>query len=315
MKHLALAGCIVLSLAVVGQKTERYYDYQWNPSIPENARFYSVMEKTDSGWFRNDYFLGSHSLQMRALFEDSACKIMNGSCIYFHANGSASTVGRMIHNKQEGICMIYYSNGMTADSALYHNGVPVGCRVKWHRNGYMSDSIYHVNDSLDVQVSWFDDGAIASAGYLVRGKMEGKWKFYHHNGINSAIEVYDHGKNISKEFFNEDGNLVADTSQANGDAVLKKGGPGAWSTYLRKNLYWPNGYQFSNGNMAVVVVQFTIDEQGKVENEEVVIPFHPEFDRIALKIIHNSPEWLPAMQHNRKVKFAFRQPVTFQQEE
>ena len=305
----------MFSFTVSAQKTELFYDYTWKPCPPENARFFSIVEKTDSGWFRRDYFLGSKSLQMQALYADSACKIQNGYCYYFHANGVASVVGRRINNKQEGVCTSFHPNGLIADSALYHNGMLVGSRLIWHRNGYLSDSIYHVNDSVDIQICWFDDGAISAAGHLLKGEQHGKWKYYHRNANPSGDVVYSNGKVISGNYYNEDGSPETDNDKANKEAVFKNGGPEGWQKYLRKNLFWPHGYEFNNGTLAVVVVSVTINEEGKPEDVEVTTPFHPAFDKIAINIIRNSPPWMPRIAQNRKVKTRFSQPVTFQQEE
>ena len=49
---------------------------------------------------------------------------MNGKVTYYHPNGYPSALGRMVKNKQEGIYMRYYSNGMTADSAFYQQEDP-----------------------------------------------------------------------------------------------------------------------------------------------------------------------------------------------
>jgi TonB family protein len=314
MKLVVTLSFCIFSFCLQAQKKETFYDYQWKPCSPTEARFYSVLEKTDSGWFRNDYFIGNKTLQMQALFEDEECKIYNGRCIYFHANGIPQTVGVKHHNREEGPYVHYYSNGIMADSAFYHDGVPVGSHMKWHRNGFMSDSIYHANDSMDVQIGWFDDGAFAYAGYLLHGKLYGKWKYYHHNGSVSAEELCNNGNILTKTYYGEDGTPVTNPVKNDRDIVFKNGEQ-AWQEYLRKNLYWPRNLVFSTGTMAVVVIEFTVNEQGKVENEEVVIPFHPEFDRIALRVIQNSPVWTPRVAHNRKVKTLVRQAVTFQQEE
>jgi TonB family protein len=297
------------------KKKELYYSYDWKPCAPEIARFYSTVEKTDSGWLRNDYFIGTMSLQMRALYEDSACKSQNGNCIYFHANGSVSSVGRRVHNKREGVCLGFYSNKMMSDSANYHNDIPTGNKYAWHRNGYLSDSSVYINDSLMVAVSWSDKGVPFSAGYLLHGKMHGKWKFFHPNGEVSGVVNYANGNILTEEYFNEDGSAQTNASKANSPTSFKKGGKEGWLRYVEKSLYWPTGYQFVTGTMAVVVVDFTINEEGKPVDVEITIPFHPEFDRIALNTIRNSPAWLSAVAFNRKVKARFRQPVTFQQQE
>ena len=314
MRIALLLPALLLYFIAFCQKTEAYYDFYWKPCSAENARFFSVLEKTDSGWFRNDFFVSGRTLQMQALFEDKDCKITNGFCKYYHANGTPSIVGRMIHGKQEGICVAYYSNGMMSDSALFHEGRVVDKRFRWHPNGYMSDSIARVNDSTEVEVGWFDDGALAYAGYLVNGKQNAKWKYYHHNSQLSSVELYEAGKMISVEYFDEKGQPQTDTSAVNREANLK-GGIEAWKRYLEKNLYWPSNLEFTTPAAVTVGVDFTVDENGKVIGAEVSLPFHPEFDKIALNIIKNSPAWVPAIEHNRKVKVYRRQPITFQQPE
>lgn len=311
-----IAFCFITGWGcAAAQKTELFYDYNWKSSTPENAKFYSTVEKTDSGWFRNDYYISTYKLQMKALYEDADCKIINGYCTWFHANGIPSTVGRMIHNKREGVCVQYHPNGMIADSATYHNGIPVGARFMWHRNGFLADSISHINDSMDVQVSWFDDGALKAAGYLLKDKPVGKWKYYHRNSEVAGIVIYENGKSVSKEYFNEDGSPQADTAVANSESVFKNGGINGWRKYLEKTALWPHGLQLVNTNAVTVGVEFTINEEGKPEDVGIYIPFHDAFDKIAIEIIRKSPVWKPAMQHNRKVKQRYRQPVTFQQTE
>ena len=63
----------------------------------------------------------------------------------------------------------------------------------------------------------------------------------------------------------------------------------------------------------IVRIDFAIDENGKVIEEYLSLPFHEAFDQNAFKVINNSPPWLTAISHNRKVKAYRRQPVTFVQ--
>jgi len=313
MKCIGWIVALLISAQAMAQKTETYYDWNWKPCESLNARFYSTLEKTDSGWLRSDYFLSGLKMQMKALYADSACKVYNGTSVFFHANGQVSRIGRQIYNKREGVCLGFYSNGMMSDSATYHNNVPVGNDYRWWPNGVLKDSVAHVNDSMDVSVSWFDNGTPAEAGYLLHGKMHGKWQFFHKTGQLAALESYDHGKVLSKQFFKEDGTPQPDTSKDGRSAVFK-GRADAWQNWLYSRLYWPPGYKFSNGDMAVTVVDMVIDEDGKMESVEVTTPFHPVFDKLALDIIGKSPNWTPAVRHNRRVKSYFRQPVTFREE-
>lgn len=313
LKYLTCITGLFLYLSAAAQKSDSFYDYNWKPCTVDKARFYSTLQKTDSGWLRNDYFINSRQLQMQALYADSASKIRNGYGRWFYANGNLSAAGRYVNNKQEGVCISFHSNGMMADSASYNNGVPADKRFRWHRNGYLSDSISHINDSTDVHISWFDNGSPESAGYLLKGKLHHKWKYHHRNGNVSAIIVYNKGNIVSKEYFNEDGSLQKDT--ADREAAFVKGDNSGWKKYLEKSAYWPSNLKLVNTNAVTVGVEFTINEAGKPEDVETYIPFDSAFDEIAVRIIKQSPAWKPALQYNRKIKQRFRQPVTFVQQE
>ena len=312
MKLLLTIVLLVLGMQIHAQKKETYYDYNWKPCDPLLARFYSINEKTDSGWFRRDYYIGELKLQMAALYSDEANKVHNGYSYYFYPDGKLSETGQKIQNKKEGLFFSFHNNGMMKDSGFFHDDKLVGKRFGWHPNGAQSDSIVAVNDSMEIHVSWFDNGVPSSAGYTKYGKDHGKWRYFHNNGKPAALEVYNQGKLVSGEYFDEDG--VVQTKPFKDEIPASfKGGMDGWRTYLEKNLYWPHDLHFKDGNMAVTGIEMTISEDGNVENVFVTTPFHPEFDNIALKVIKQSPKWKPAIQNNRRVKYRFRQHVTFQE--
>jgi TonB family protein len=314
MKICRIISLLLLCYTSTAQKTEAYYDYFWKPCKAEEAGYFSTVEKTDSGWLRKDYYVTTKHLQMRGLYEDEANKIHNGYCTWYYANGYPSATGRYVHGKREGLCLSYLANGMVTDSALFHNDQVVDKRLRWHRNGFIADSINRINESTCVQIGWFDDGNLAYAGHLVNDQQEGKWKYYHHNGQLSANEMYSAGKLMAAVYFDETGKEQSDTSTIDREAGFK-GGEKDWIKYLGKKLYWPANLAFKTPGSVTVGISFTIDENGKVTDAEVSMPFHDAFDKIALNIIKNSPAWQPARSHNRKVKAYRRQPITFVQPE
>src|SRR6185503_15906503 len=124
--RLFLFILIVSAIHANGQKTIAYYDYMWKPCEAGRARYVSSVIKTDSGWFRSDYYVTPFRLQMSGLYEDSANNIENGYFHYYYANGMPEHVGSSVHNKKEGLWLSFYSNGAMNDSTFYHNGTPVG---------------------------------------------------------------------------------------------------------------------------------------------------------------------------------------------
>ncbi|HEY4147438.1 MAG TPA: hypothetical protein VGM41_00850 [Chitinophagaceae bacterium] len=282
MKPYILALLVLLPFAGFAQKIEKYYDYLWHETEPKYARFYSITQKTDSGWHSTDYYLHNLTLQMEGLYEDSARKISSGRFIYVYPNKKLETYGRYQHGKKQGLWLTFYPEGGVSDSVVYDQGNPVGTRIGWHHNGYISDSSVYQPGGSGMEIHWFDNGNPSSAGYLSAGfKKQGKWKYYHKNGQLSALETYNEGKLVDKQYFDETGSAMADTSNKDRQASFP-GGLTAWANYLGKHLYFPDQVQIVNSDKAVVVVSATIGEDGKIENAYVRTPFYPEFDKIAL---------------------------------
>ncbi|HEY4206180.1 MAG TPA: hypothetical protein VGM31_05170, partial [Puia sp.] len=119
------------------QKTEKYFDYRWHQTDAAHARFFSLIEKTDSGWYRRDYFLHSLTLRMEGLYQDSACMVSAGFFHYFHPSRHVGSMGAYRNGQKEGLWLQYYSEGSLYDSTVYESGKPVGNRVSWYRTGYM----------------------------------------------------------------------------------------------------------------------------------------------------------------------------------
>jgi hypothetical protein len=310
-----LATCLLwLNLQSIAQKSaepKAYYDVNWNPCDPLLARFVTYVTPTDSGHLRMDYYISNSNPQMIAHFSDPEEKIHHGPANYYYPDGKPSALGNYIQNNLHGICLSFHPNGIISDSAVYDHGRIVGYGLGWHSNGMQSDSLFQRNDSVLAAVYWFDDGSPKMAGLYLNGKRHGTWQFFHKGGGLSKKAIFKAGEETSAQYFDQEGKSM--TEELEERAAFFKGGEKGWKTYLEKKLYWPTGYQFKDGNQAVVSVKFSIDEEGKVRDAYVDVPFHPEFDKIALKAIKLSEGWQPAIQHNRAVSYNQRQLVTFSQ--
>lgn len=313
MKPFLFVASLIFSVTTFSQKIEKYYDWQWKETTLTMARFIGVIEKTDSGWHRQDFFLREHSLQMDGTYEDSACKIPNGQFRYFHSNGNLELKGLCVHGKREGLWLAFHYNGFMSDSAIYSKGYKIGNCYEWYENGSLSDSSIWNADGSGVAVGWFNNGNPSYGGRYSAGyKKNGKWTYYHRNGAVSAIELYKDGVLTDKQYFDE---ASHPTDTINKDkAASFPGGAKAWEKYLGKKLYFPTQYELVGNDKAIVVIDAIIDEEGNVTNVAVSTPFHPAFDKIAVEIIRKSPRWVPAIKHNRKMSSGIKQPVVFAQE-
>jgi TonB family protein len=312
MKKFILFLYIITAVHTQAQVTT-YYDWRWKPCDVSLARFFSVVEKTDSGWLRNDFFLATKKLQMAGLYKDEATEKQNGWFSYFYPNENLSSRGRYVNGKKDGLWLSYHYNGMMSDSSFYEAGSLKGTSISWYNNGYMADSAEYSYDGKAVYISWFDDGSPSSAGRLVNNKKEGAWQYFHKNGKNAALEKYQQGNLVSRIYYDEKGIQLTDTSNRDQRAVFR-GSEIKWRNFLENNLEFPRHVKLVNTDIITVVLAATINEEGNVEDVYVEIPFDPKFDDEALRVMKKSPKWSPAIDHNRNVKSHIRQPISFSQE-
>lgn len=291
----------------------QYYDWQWKPCDASLARFYTVTKKTDSGWYRNDYYIATNKLQMAGLYQDAETKTKKGWFRYFYPNGNLESVGRYVNGERQGLWLSYHYNGMMSDSAYYEADKLKGTKMSWYSNGFIADSADYTNDGQAVYISWYDDGNPSSAGRYINGKKEGPWQYFHKNNNNAALEKYSKDVLISRIYYDEKGIQLSDTSNKDRDAEFK-GGEAKWRDYLEGNLQFPEDVKLVNTDVITIVVNATVDEDGKISDVYVSVPFDPKFDDEALRVMKRSPKWLPSISHNRRVKQYVRQPIFFMQD-
>ena len=91
------------------------------------------------------------------------------------------------------------------------------------------------------------------------------------------------------------------------------GGESALSTYINKNLTYPQT-AIDNGTSGTVHVSFVVDEHGKVMDPQAMDGQNlgNELVNQTLTVFRNMPMWTPGMVHGKKVKTRLQVPVTFE---
>ena len=196
---------------------EAYYNYRWHECLADDARFYSVSRNTDSGWYKTDYFINLKKLQMAGLYEDKESTIRNGIFYWFYPNGTLKAVGKYIHNKKTGLWLDYFQDKSLKDSLNFKDGNSTGISLGWYNTGAARDSLNIDSNGNGVYVSWFDSGNPSSAGKYAEFYKQGKWQYFHKDGKLSALEIYDHNVLKDKNYFDEGGNPMSDTTSKDRD--------------------------------------------------------------------------------------------------
>ncbi|MFL5739644.1 MAG: energy transducer TonB [Flavisolibacter sp.] len=316
MKPMLAALFLLVVTSLSAQKIEKYYDYTWKEvQDPTRARFYSLIEKKDSVWSRRDYYIHERTIQMQGYYKDRDCKTEHGEFTYYFNNGKLQMIGSYVNGNKSGSWITYHENGMMSDSVYYdEHGWIMGTSLGWHENGVMSDSTIIYPDGSGLSISWWDNGNPSAAGRYAPGKkLHAKWQYFYSNGKLSSEEVYDQGTLVNKQYYDEEGRKLSDTTTRDRTASFP-GGLKEWQKYLERHIYFPPQYKFTNGDEAVVIVRFAVNEEGVVSEVTVTSSLHPDFDKIAVDVIKHSPKWDPALSHNRRIKEYRLQPVGFVQQ-
>lgn len=86
------------------------------------------------------------------------------------------------------------------------------------------------------------------------------------------------------------------------------GGQNALMEYLKKNTHYPKTNDRVSGR---VLIQFTITKKGKITNIKVARSIHPLFDKEALRVIREMPQWKPGTQLGKAINTRYTIPITF----
>ena len=80
--------------------------------------------------------------------------------------------------------------------------------------------------------------------------------------------------------------------------------------YLEKNIKYP-AKAVNNKIQGRVIVQFTVDEKGRLSDIKVVKSVEPSLNAEAVRVVKSMPRWNPGMQNGKAVKVRYTLPVTF----
>jgi len=88
------------------------------------------------------------------------------------------------------------------------------------------------------------------------------------------------------------------------------GGEKALFEYISLHVRYPaDAHQ--NGVQGKIIVRFTVNESGKVENAVILRGVYPSIDAEGLKVVSSLPDFVPGEQNGKKVAVYYTLPITF----
>lgn len=88
------------------------------------------------------------------------------------------------------------------------------------------------------------------------------------------------------------------------------GGQQAMKQFIKENMKYPQIAK-ENGIQGRVILQFVVDETGKVTDPKVLRGIDPSLDTEAIRLVNSMPRWTPGQQDGKAVAVRYTMPVIF----
>ncbi len=160
-----------------------------------------------------------------------------------------------------------------------------------------------------VYIEYFSNGDVQVRGSYQNDLKDREWYYYNDTGKHIRTETFEAGKLLKTE--------NPDTIAKKKDSIVYKdereadlkGGRKAWIKYLQEHLNSNVALQSARGGQ--VRVQFRVTKEGGLA--DIYLKKSVEFvlDEEALRVVRNSPKWIPAFQNGKPLNAYRVQPLTF----
>ncbi|TWI99459.1 TonB family protein [Mucilaginibacter frigoritolerans] len=275
----------------------------------DSAYYIRIISKPDSGsvlYNVSEFYKGGRQKLTGKSFKVNPLKF-EGECLEFYQNGNKQRISFYSEDgKLTGQQTIFYPNGKTYIIRTYNgsdddflitaNYDSLGKVFVQNGKGH-----YKAYDETFKQVD--EEGAVKE------GKRDGVWKGY------SAVphkanytENYKDGHLINGKAVFDDGQITTYTTR---EVVPQfNGGLNAFSQYLSSSIHYPHDARKQN-IQGKLVIDFVVDESGSVTSVKVVRTVCPSIDQEGVRVITESPKWIPGFQFGRPVRCAYTIPLAF----
>ena len=169
------------------------------------------------------------------------------------------------------------------------------------------------------------DGSDAQPVFVVDGKVVKEIDNLDSKTIHHMSVIKDPDSEVAKKYNAKDGVILITTLEGKetpGNEIDKEvfyivedmpsfpGGKSALKSYIYTNLDYPEKAK-KEGIEGEVQVRFLVNEKGKVVNGEVLRSSYQGFDKPALKVITEMPDWTPGKQRGKAVKVWYVLSIKF----
>jgi len=155
---------------------------------------------------------------------------------------------------------------------------------------------------------WSEEGTLTYEAEYVNNKMNGIFKTYWDNGNLKRSDRYENDQFVSGNCFSSTGKDTAYFPYE--QRPVYPGGTAELSKYVSNAVKYPADARRKE-IQGRVMVQFSVNEEGKLGDFKVTQNVEPMLDAEALRVIKNMPDWQPGKIDGKPAKFLYALPVIF----
>lgn len=236
-----------------------------------------------------------------------------GQRLSFYESGKRRGIANYALNNKAGTQFDFYSNGRVYLQTQYPDS---GKRDSQFRDDYLITACYDsLGKSLVANGFGYYIGYdtkftyVEEQGPVKNGKRDSIWTGMHKAPDFTFTEVYKDGELINGSSIDKAGVSIS-YSKNRSSAPQFTGGDAGFGKYLANNLRYPD-YQRDNNIQGTVVLQFTVEKDGKVSNVKVNKSVDRGLDAEAVRVLKRSPSWIPGTLAGRPVRVEYSVPVSF----
>ncbi len=310
--------CLFVSNIYAQYSATYYFSEDFILLNDQKNYFYKATVESDSkkldGYVNVLVELKNGTLLQKYQYSDLAKGIKKDSTFIFNTNGNMQSISSYNSKGDKISEFAFHENGKLSLEVYYKNNLKNGITKSYYEDGTLERLTNYDNDlKKDTSFRYYESGIIMNKNYYSKGSLKNTY-------------TYNADGNLQYEYgFNSAGDTISTIEHLPGqDDTLKnvnnpvdekfaefRGGVKELYKYLSTSITYPREAR-DYGISGKVVVKFSIDEKGEIENIHVIDPIYPIIDFEAMRVVHNMPAWTPGRQNGKNVSVWFTLPVKFQ---
>lgn len=227
----------------------------------------------------------------------------------YYSSEKLTKEGEYFQDKKHGTWIHYDPNGLKSEVSQYKMGKQDGIYKKWSLETLTVSGQYENDKEVGHWEAWFSNGGKNYEGDYVNGKREGEWKFYFKSGKLAANEIYKDGEPAEIHWYEEDGTEVEAPDTLEREPEFS-GGEQAMIMFINENISYPQS-AIENGEQGIIYVTFVVNPDGTLTEIEILKGVSDALDNESMRMVKKMPNWIPGMDHNRKLPIRYTLPVHF----